>query len=493
MADLKQSEWTISIPDPTNPTGAVFDGYVPVYYANSYPIFGNKNQLASMANIDILDPNVLTQGPGPVALTNGTQAGVVTTLIRGVMRSPRSDQYCYAIGGDKLYKFISTALISDAAWPHTMTAAGISDIVGEDVVDYKGDIYYFWNSVIGNVGAIGRYVAPTFNDAWGGAYIANAPHQAVRGGDDVLYFANGRYVGTTNGTTVNASALDFLTGSVISSMTWNFNRLFIAVNFPNIMTGGLLASGIYSWDGITPSWESDPIRVTGYIGAMYAKNNVIYVWWQEGGQSTTYNLGYISSGVLRPLRRMSGTIPQYYQVGEYNGFLAWMSDGKVYLFGSNEESIIPVKLFQYTKSLHPLCGGLGCPFGTILTASYLSTTNFEFCKASGYTVDSNFTTKAFRIGGAGISNFIDLIQIETEQLSAGAKCDFTLYYDKAKSNETLTQIAYSATENTTLHKILSKSYRVEDFQLYGSFANGSTSNPVKIRSIFMKGHIVPEN
>jgi hypothetical protein len=495
MAD---NTWTISIPDPANPSGAVFDGLVPVYYANSYPSFGNKNQLASMANIDILDPNVLTQGPGPVALINGTQAGVVTTLIKGILRSPVSAGYCYAVGGAKFYEFTPTAVTSSAAWPHTISSGGITDVMGEDVVYYHGNLYYSWSSVISNVGDIGQYAAPTFSDDWGYGHISGAgwlsstSHQMVVGGDDVVYFANGQYVGLFNTTILNRLALDFNSGSVVSSITWNFARLVIAVNFPNITTGGLLASGIYTWNGITPSWESDPIRVTGFIGALYSKNNITYVWWQEGGQATTYNLGYISSGILHPVRRMSGTLPLYYQVGEYNGFLAWISDGLVYLFGSNEESMIPVKLFQYTKSFYTSGGGIGCPFGSIITASY-STTNFNLCKASGYTVDSNFKTKAFRIGGAGVVSFVDLIQIETEQLATGAKCDFTLYWDKAKSNEALTQIAYSATDNATLHRILNKSYRVEDFQLYGNFANGSITNPVKIRSILIKGHIVPEN
>jgi hypothetical protein len=81
--------------------------------------------------------------------------------------------------------------------------------------------------------------------------------------------------------------------------------------------------------------------------------------------------------------------------------------------------------------------------------------------------------------------------VETEQMASGAKVDMTITYNKAKSSQALTQIAYS-TANNTFHRILTKGIaNVEDFRLDIDFANGSASNPVKIRSIQITGHTVP--
>jgi len=509
MADNK---WSITIPDPNNPSGAVFDGYVPAYFANSYPSFGNKNQLAAMKNIDIVDPNVLTQGPVPTALTLGTQTGAVTTLIKSIARKIAGADLCFATGGNKVYTFSSTAVTNDGNYPHTIVKTPYTGVDANEVIIYKSALYYFYNhsDSQGDIGYSANPFAatPTFDDDWGSTIPSGGLplnwgqgrsdpllHQALVAGNgsvELLFFANGYYVGSYNGTTMNTQALFMGWNSQVASLSWNFNRLIIAVNSPHLEGTNSVQSGIYFWDTSSVSWDGTPITINGKIGALYTKNGITFVWWQEGGQANRYNVGYISGGVLKSIRKLSGTCPLYYQVSEWEGFLAWISDGLVYLFGSGEEAIIPVKLFQYTKSLRVNSGGIGSPFGTIITASSLSTTNFELCKASGYTTDSDFKTKAFRVGGAGVANFVDLIQIETEQMATGAKCDFTLYYDKGKSNVALTQIAYAAS-NPTFHKILSKSVKVEDFLLYGNFANGSTTNPVKIRSIFMAGHIVPEN
>ena len=64
-------------------------------------------------------------------------------------------------------------------------------------------------------------------------------------------------------------------------------------------------------------------------------------------------------------------------------------------------------------------------------------------------------------------------------------------YDQGKSTKALTQIAY-AVALPTRHKILTKGVTVEDFRLDISWVNGSTSNPVKIRKIMIKGHYVPD-
>lgn len=487
MSDTK--EWTISINS--------FGGFIPAWFKNSYPFYGNKEMASDMENIDLTDPNVMTQGPAPNDLINGDQTGAVTTVIRSFLRSVVSDGVSYAIGGNKLQKISSTTVTNTGGvFPHTITHDGSED--GEDLVYYQSKLYYFYNQA-GAVGDIGQLTFPsTFEDDWGSAHatgaaaLQSAPHQAIIGGDDVVAFTNGIYVGTIDGTTLNVDALDFWVDSVAVSITWNENRYKIAVNRPNVAGANLNQSGIYTWDGTSGSWEGDPVEVNGKIGALYTKNGITFVWWQDSGTSNEFNFGYLSGTQLKVLKRCEGTLPLFYQVGEHKGFIAFISDGLVYLWGSADPDL-PVIFFQYTSSLYTTTiGGIGTPFGDLLTSSHNATTGYSLAKASGYTIDSTYKLKAFDMSAPGYVSVMDKIQITTEQLSTGAKVDSTLTYDKAKSTQTLTQIAYS-TANYTLHKILNKSYKLEDFRLDFDFANGSITNPVKIRSILIKGHYVPES
>ncbi len=111
-------------------------GFCPKWYKSSYPNYGNKSQAGDMRNIDLTDPNSMTQGKGAAALTAGTQAGAVTTLIKGIQKVPTSSNVAYAVGGAKLYQISATAVTNAGGFPHTITGTGA--ITGEDVVAYKG-------------------------------------------------------------------------------------------------------------------------------------------------------------------------------------------------------------------------------------------------------------------------------------------------------------------------------------------------------------------
>jgi hypothetical protein len=118
-------DWEITIEN--------FEGFVPAFWKTSYPTFGNKGHASDMTNCDMIDQNVLTQGPGLATLTNGTQAEKVTTLIKGILRYSVDGTNAFAVGGTQLYKFTSAAVVSDANWPHTIDKATVTGEDGEDV------------------------------------------------------------------------------------------------------------------------------------------------------------------------------------------------------------------------------------------------------------------------------------------------------------------------------------------------------------------------
>ena len=480
----KEIPWTVTLGGRNG-----WGGLCPSYFDNSYPFYGNKNQASETIDVDLSDPNVLTQGPGIANLTGGTQEGELgSVLITAILKHAVSIAVSYGCGADKVFKLTPTA-VSNGNFPKTI-AAGTAN-VSTSLISFKSLVLVFWNDtgVDGDIGLLTDDT--TWDDDWGStiptghAQLEDAPHYPIVGGDDVVSFTNGKYIGTYNGTTLNPHGLDFFTDSETVSIAWNRNIYIIAVNRPNVSGSNFNQSAIYNWNGISPSWEGDPIEVNGEIGALYTKNGVTYVWWKDGTSTGGYNFGYISGGRLETLRRYEGSLPNHNQVGEHEGLITWVTDNKVYKWGARDNQT-EIKMFHYCSGKSTTIGTIAAPFGDLLVSSNVSTT-YNIGKISGYSLAARYKTIVFPVSNAEFESYIDTIIVETEEMKTGAKCDFTLTYDKEKSTQVLTQVAYDS-DKTTRHKILNKSYKLEDFRLDVSWANGSATNPVKIRSIFIKGH-----
>lgn len=487
----EQEKWTITL-------GGIngFGGFCPSWFDNAYPFFGNKNQASAMTDVSLIDPNVLTQGLAPTDLTSGNQSGELgSELIVAILKHATSANVSYACSADKVFKISATAVLN-GGFPLSITGGTYQ--VATDLIYYKTDVYVFWNDT-GTAGEIAfiDISVPSIDVDWGStiptgaAALQDAPHHAIVGGDDVMYFTNGIYVGSYDGTTLNPTGLNFHTDSQTVSITWSNNRIKVAVNRPNLSGANITQSAIYTWDGSSPSWEGDPIEVKGEIGALYTKNGVDYVWWKEGTSTGGYSFGYISGLRVKLLRKYSGSLPNQAQVGDYEGYITWLSSEKLMVWGAKDQDV-PVKLFHYGSAKYATAGGMAAPFGDILIASYAGS-NYSLAKLGGYATTARYKSMAFPVGGVDFKSQIDLIMVEFEPLATGAKCDFTLTYNKAVSAQSLTQIAYAAADTSTRRKILTRSYAVEDFRLDISWANGSTTNPFDIRNIFIKGHYVKYN
>ena len=467
--------------------------FTPRWHSEDYPVFrGNLNSAADMENVDLTSPSSMTQGKGIAALTNGTQAGAITTLLRGMTKTAVTDNVAYGVGGAKLQQFSATAVTNTGIFPHTITGTGT--ITGEDVVYYDGKLYYSYNDSNTPSGDVGRYdLSTTFVDSYfvgelSGTALQNAPHQMVANGD-MVFIANGKYVAVIDllNTTATDDGLDLVDGE-ISSMTWNSN-LKIASNSPAITGANVVDSKIYSWDGYDDSWIGDPISVGGRIGALYTKNGVTFVWYESRvGASLINTFGYLGEGRVIPLATFDGDCPEYYQVAERGDYIIWLSGDKLYAYGSLSEQ--PVGLSQLMTSQYSNGGGISAPFGEVLISSYAST-NFSLVKESGYTVSSSWKSMVFPMASGSELFQIDNIVVFTEELSSGAKMDTVLRYNSGIETMNLDQIAYSASK--PIRHIIGKGNlpKVSDFRLELSFANGSVTNPVKVKQIEVQGHSVP--
>jgi hypothetical protein len=471
-----------------------FDGLAPAYWLNAYTAKGNKGHASSMTNVSIVDPNVLTQGPALADLTNGNQASAVTTLIKGMLRAPVAGLSAAAgVGGNKLYKFTASTVTSDGNFPHTIDKGAVTAEDGEDVAFYKGAVFYSYNHS-GASGDVGRWTgASTFDDDYmstvpsgASTLTGDVPHQMLVGGDDQLYVANGRYIGRLNNTIWTPDALDIPSIETITSIAWNANRLYVASVQPNVSSGQQIESSIYVWDTVSSSWEYQ-IKVYGYIGALYAKNGVVYLWYSDTSTQGVAKLAYVNGAAIRDLNFYQGSVPLYYQVIEDQNHLIWNAGGQVWYFGAATNDL-PTRLFPRADAGYTTSGGITNAYGTPMVASYDGATNYRFAQFSGYDVTASWKSLMFDIADGEQIGQLDRITLFTEPMATGAAIDATIRYNYGAASKTLAQVAYSAVGTQTRHHIMQEDTRVENFRLDLSWANGSAVNPVKIRKIIISGH-----
>jgi hypothetical protein len=479
------SQWSIEIND-------FLGGFAPAWYnQGTYPSYGNKNQAGDMTNVDLTSPAWFTQGPGLANLTNGTQAGAVTTLLNSILDEAVSADVTFGVGGNKLQKISSTAVINTGIWPHTIDKTGVTGEDGEDVCVYQGNLYYSYNHS-GSAGDIGKYdLASTFDDDWGStvpsgfaALQGGVPHQMIVGGNDVMYITNGRYIASYDGTTLMPTALDVPTGTVAQSIAWNSDRLWLIANRPSLTGANKNNASVFLWDGTTNSWEAE-VKLMGTAGGSHVKNGVLFVFYQDVTSTGGYKLAYVNGGAISDIASYSGSLPEFGQITDYKDFILWVSSGLVYAFGSGDKEL-PVRLFQIADGGYSTVGALSCPFGTPMLASTEST-NFKLAQFSGYDVNSLYKTLIFDVTGSTGLSRIDTVVFTFEQLASGASLAWSLVNNKGVTIFTDTiSFAKLGAATSCVYNLNGK--LTENFRVQTDTSAGSTTNPVKVKSIRIFGN-----
>jgi len=486
-------------------------GLAPKYYAEAYPSYGNKNHAGAMLNCDLTDPGGMRQGQGLSTLTNATQAGAVTTLINSIIDYTISTDTTYGVGGNKLYKITSMAVTNSGAWPRTIDKGTVTGETGEDVCYFQGEIYYSYNHS-GSAGDIGKYdLSSTFDDDWGStvpsgaAALQNAPHQMIAAGNDRMYIANGRYLASWDGTTFQDQALDLPQNTVIQSISWMSDKIWITANKPNV--AGKNKASVYIWDGVSTSWETE-ISIMSELGGTHVKNGTLFFFYRDVTNTGGYKLAYLNGISVIDVANYSGGLPTYSQITDYKDFIIWNSaslnalwsattfpwqlnlpwqtttgDALVYAFGSGDKDL-PVRFFQMADCGYSSAGALACPFGTPMIASQEST-SFKLAQFSGYDVSSNWKSLLFDVTGGNRFSKIHRVKINFEQISTGARVDWSIKDNQGRTIHSDT-ISYSK-----LGAITRADYEInklsENLRIEFDYSNGSTTNTVKIRNIKIYG------
>jgi len=405
-------------------------GFAPAYWKTEYSSYGNSNQLADMVSCDLTNPSFITQGKGLATIT-----GTVDTTMKGILNNVYVADKSAGIGGAKVYEITSTAVTSKTIG--TITG-------GEDIVLYDGKLYYSWNTNIGQVNT--DWTTPD-EDWWtttasGSALTTGLPHQlVVAGTTGLMTVLNGSVVASWNGTTAVDSAFDSKdTDIVLVSQVWNQDRFFIA------------DSSIFVWDSAAgSSWEYR-IRVNGKIGALFVKNGITFVFYQKNLSEGVITLGYCDGTQIKDIVNYKGSLPNYYQVCDYEDFIIWASGTTVMAWGGGD--------LKLNTRIFPLglCGAGGSSWKTIL-----------------------FDTTA-----DGKKSMIDKLSFNFEKLATGASIAYTLKNNKGTSLKTGT-ISY-ALDSTATHKDFYPKCVCENFRLEMNSAAGSNANPVSIKDIKIVGH-----
>jgi len=461
------------------------EGLSPLSHIDSKTFIGASGQASDMKADIISKPGFLTQSPALVNLTNGTQAGTVSEIIRYILDQPTASDTTYAIGATKLFKVSSTAVTSGGSpsWPQIIT----NMTEGESVIRLKTNLYGFFNKASG--GDIFKMPLATevIDHTWGSVAdqaLEKAIHPvAVK--EDIMVFGNGRYVGVyVEGlATLDTQKLDFGEGAEVVDVVFSANVWWIAVN-----SGEGKRSQIYMYDGSAISnILSDETGVGDQkIGFLYVLNGTIYVCYKDlslGG----FAIGYLSGRTVIPLRYFNGTLPDHRQKTLYKNTILFVSSTDIWSSGASV-SQLPIQISKLADGGYATIGGIAAPFGTPLIASTDGTTNHRLAKFSGYAVDSNWSSTFKDLTNKRMLGNIQTVVVSTKALGANARCDITLEGNQgAITSNTLT---VSGTGNTRHVFRTINLAPAEDVRVVISYANGNATNDCPIRKISLLGNFI---
>jgi len=448
---------------------------------NYIPGYNQINQAGTATSVNLFSPFFLTQGLVPTALTNGTQAGAVSDLVRSFLETVASDGFYYSVGVDKFYQSTYDTVTNAGAWPHTIDKAAGTGGDAEDVVEYQGNLYYSYNHS-GTAGDIGKFdLSSTFDDDWGStvpsgaATLQDAPHQMVVGGNDILYIANGQYVASYDGTTLIPQALQLPTSSTVQSIVWLQDSLWIAVRKLDT------TSSLYAWNGTTDSWSTE-IPFNGSVGAMRVVQGSLVFFYQSFSTSTLHLAGLNGTQINVLIDTdQSAVIPAFYQAVEYKEHLVTLTSSKTIKAYGPFISGSPVRHFHCGYSTHTNVGGIGNPFGTLWVSS-TSGSSYEIAQMGNYSTDGLWYSLYFDITESGKNSYIDAIRFNFEKLSTNAHVDWSI---ADKQSRTLHSDTISFTKLGAQTSVLYELPHIvaESFQIRIDFSSSNAVTPVKLTGI----------
>lgn len=461
-------------------------GHAPLAHLDDKTFVGDRGHASSMKADIISMPGFLIQSPGLSNLTNGTQAGVVSELIRFIMEQPIGD-YTYGLGTSKMFKISATSVLSGGSpsWPQS-----ISNMTeGESLIRLNNYVYGFYNKASG--GDILRMTisSESITAAWGSATdqaLEKAPHPcAVK--EDIMVFGNGKYLGVfiEGLATLDVQKLNFGEGAQVADVVFHGGYWYIAVNF------GDRRGQIFLYDGSAlSSILSDETGVgLQKIGFLDVLNGVVYVAYTDT-TSSAYTIGYLSGRAVRALRYFSGTLPDHRQKTLYKNTILFLSGGDILSFGASVEQL-PAQISRLCDGGYATLGAIAAPFDVPLIASTDGSSNHRLAKFDGYSIDSDWYSVGVDVTADRRLGKIHTAIVYTKALVGDARADLIILGNQQAEETEIEMIINTADRTRHMFKSIDMK-AVEDVMIKIDYSNGDTVNTCPIRKVVLLGNYVED-
>lgn len=426
-------------------------GLAPGYFESDFPIYGNMNMAGKASGIDLTDPSYLKQGVGDTTIVTGTDE------IR-ILDEPVEENKTYGIGASAIYEVTPTSVSAI----HTIAGATL-----EDITYYQGDVYVSYNTSAS--GLVAKYDGTTWTDAWQASLNKDKPHRMLTGGLDFLYIADGTKVASYDGTT-DVFTNDDLTlpeDSTIVSFQFSRNHLMVVTNQPSVSTGA--RSSVFLWDTNSNSYEVE-YTFRERITNLFMLNGTPFVHYEDLGST---RLGFLDGADIKPLASFYGTSPSWYQVTGYKGYIAWVADGDVLVWGAPESYLEPT-MFPIKSGTYQT---VSAPFGYLITCNSSNTIS----KDNGYASSGYWKSLVVPTNGAEKEGYIDDLRIGFASLPAGKS--FTV---KLVNSKNVTKFEQEISGEGEVRYWKGLSLKSDDIRLEIHFDD--TSGTVYIKDAVINGH-----
>lgn len=434
-------------------------GLAPGYFETEYPNFGNTNMAGKAQGIDLIDPSYLRQGVAMTSLTGTSVTGDVR-----VLDEPVEENKTYGVAGDTVYEVTDTSVSAIHTLPTNAT--------GEDVAYYQGDLFVSYNTDASGVVAKYDITGDSWNDTWQDSLDKSVPHRMEVGGLDFLYIADGSNVASYDGVsdTFAGADLDLPNDHIIQSFQFTRQYLQVLTNTPSLSTGA--RSSLFLWDTTSNSWNVE-YKFRERITNNFVLNGITYLHYDDVGRS---RLGLLDGSEIRPAKAFSGDSPKWYQVSTYKGFVAWVADGNVLLWGAPEAFLDPIT-FPFLTNAN--ASTLAAPFGELILGS---TDSLEIQSSGSFEQAGYWKSLLFSLSGDDKSGVIDSIKINFNQLPTGKT--FTVKLVNSAGTEKFSQ-QVSGDGKTKFWKKLG--IQSDDIRVELHFDSDS-SDTVEVRDVILRGH-----
>jgi hypothetical protein len=482
-------------------------GFAKSYWKSDYATYGNRNQANAMRNMDLRNPNNITPGPSRQRLVNGDTSGVIGTLVLRIMPRAFASSETYGVAGKNILKITPTTVTVDHALNTTELGA---DAKLTDITEYQDNLYYVCDRSTSTKATIGKRTgASDYDDDYmersTGSTVGTfsltvgVPHKLLVGGDDILYITNGNKVSSYDALTNigTLAAIDLPTDAVITDIEWNSNKILITVDWPNLTGSNRTLQRIFSWDTVSESWDTDTPQVRR-SGALFTKEGITFVFYEDVTADGGGRLGYFDGNTIKEICQFKGTLPQFYQVDEKDGFICWVSrvgsEDLIFCWGSGDTGL-PARTFQLMRGHHAYIGAIGLPFGSLIVASENGATGGDniktnISKEAGYDWDSYFKGMSYGISLDEKNAVIRKLTLDFNQLQVGAETVVSLR-NSAGTQLFRGTLSYARIGRKT-KKIFMMSKRAEDCRLEINNQTGfsSTTTICLIKKAIISGYSV---